>query len=107
MDSTAPWAERSPLGRLYDLDARILLLGVGHESSTSLHLAEHRATWRSKRRTAFGSPVMIEGHATLAGGPGSRCRRQRLPRLGAAFERDTQHVAIGCVAGATARLIPM
>jgi aminoglycoside 3-N-acetyltransferase len=35
--------ERSPLGRLYELDAQILLLGVGHDRNTSLHLAEARA----------------------------------------------------------------
>lgn len=35
--------EASPLGRLYQADARILLLGVGWESCTALHLAEHRA----------------------------------------------------------------
>jgi aminoglycoside 3-N-acetyltransferase len=35
--------ERSPLARLYDLDADVLLLGVGHNRNTSLHLAEYRA----------------------------------------------------------------
>ncbi|SDZ25849.1 aminoglycoside 3-N-acetyltransferase [Micromonospora pattaloongensis] len=34
--------ERSPLARLYELDADVLLLGVGHDSNTSLHLAEYR-----------------------------------------------------------------
>ncbi|SCG78210.1 aminoglycoside N(3)-acetyltransferase [Micromonospora humi] len=34
--------ETSPLGRLHDLDADVLLLGVGHGSNTSLHLAEYR-----------------------------------------------------------------
>ncbi|MEV7226838.1 MULTISPECIES: AAC(3) family N-acetyltransferase [Polymorphospora] len=34
--------DASPLGRLYDLDADVLLLGVGHDSNTSLHLAEYR-----------------------------------------------------------------
>jgi aminoglycoside 3-N-acetyltransferase len=29
-----------PLGRLYDLDAHILLVGVNHDRNTSLHLAE-------------------------------------------------------------------
>lgn len=29
-----------PFGRLYELDAYILLLGVGHDSNTSLHLAQ-------------------------------------------------------------------
>jgi aminoglycoside 3-N-acetyltransferase len=34
--------ERSPLGRLYELDGDVLLLGAGHGSNTSLHLAEYR-----------------------------------------------------------------
>jgi aminoglycoside N3'-acetyltransferase len=35
--------EHSPLARLYDLGAQVLLLGVGHANNTSLHLAEGRA----------------------------------------------------------------
>ncbi|MFP4643856.1 MAG: aminoglycoside N(3)-acetyltransferase [Spirochaetales bacterium] len=35
--------EGSPLRHLYDRNARVLLLGVGYECCTSLHLAEHRA----------------------------------------------------------------
>jgi aminoglycoside 3-N-acetyltransferase len=34
--------ERSPLGRLYDCDADILLLGVGFEVCSAFHLAEYR-----------------------------------------------------------------
>ncbi|WP_410811352.1 aminoglycoside N(3)-acetyltransferase [Micromonospora sp. 067-2] len=34
--------EGSPLARLYELDADVLLLGVGHGVNTSLHLAEYR-----------------------------------------------------------------
>lgn len=34
--------ERSPLGRIYDLDGYVLLLGAGHGSNTSMHLAEYR-----------------------------------------------------------------
>jgi aminoglycoside 3-N-acetyltransferase len=99
--------ERSPLGRLYDLDARILLLGVGHDRNTSLHLAEHRTRWSGKKTAVFGSPVTIE------------CARRWLVvedlayddsdfgRLGADFERDMTRVTIGRVATATARLMPM
>jgi len=32
----------SPLGKIYGLDGDVLLLGVGHDSNTSLHLAEYR-----------------------------------------------------------------
>src|SRR5215467_6186758 len=35
--------EGSPLGRIYDLDGWVLLLGVGYDSNTSFHLAEYRA----------------------------------------------------------------
>ncbi|WP_326696363.1 AAC(3) family N-acetyltransferase [Streptomyces sp. NBC_01754] len=34
--------EASPLARLYEADARILLLGTGYESCTAFHLAEYR-----------------------------------------------------------------
>ena len=46
----------SPLGRLYDLDADVLLLGVGHDSNTSLHLAEYRVP--DPPRTQQGSAVL-------------------------------------------------
>lgn len=38
----AGMGDNSPLGRLYDLDANVLLLGTGHASNSSFHLAEHR-----------------------------------------------------------------
>lgn len=33
----------SPIGRAYDLDAQVLLLGVGHDANTTVHLAENLA----------------------------------------------------------------
>ena len=38
-----PMGEFSPLATLYDLDAQVLLIGVGWQSNTSLHLAEERS----------------------------------------------------------------
>ncbi|MFC7080964.1 aminoglycoside N(3)-acetyltransferase [Halorussus caseinilyticus] len=35
--------EESPLAAVYDRDGTILMLGTGHDTNTSLHLAEHRA----------------------------------------------------------------
>lgn len=43
--------ERSPLARLYEADARILLLRVGFEVCSALHLAEYRTTPPPPRRT--------------------------------------------------------
>ena len=53
--------ETSPLGRLYDLDAQVVLLGVGHAHDTSLHLAEHRASWPGKTTIREGAPVQRDG----------------------------------------------
>lgn len=43
--------ERSPLARLYDADALVLLLGVGYDRCTAFHLAEYRYTGTPPRRT--------------------------------------------------------
>jgi aminoglycoside N3'-acetyltransferase len=35
-----PHIPASPVGRVHDLDGQVLLLGVGHDANTTLHLAE-------------------------------------------------------------------
>jgi aminoglycoside 3-N-acetyltransferase len=42
--------EESPLAALYAADAWILLLGVGFDRCTALHLAEHRLPWAPSTR---------------------------------------------------------
>ncbi|HEY3062334.1 MAG TPA: AAC(3)-IV family aminoglycoside N-acetyltransferase [Chloroflexota bacterium] len=37
---TPPHRLESPVGRVYELDGQVLLLGVGHDADTTLHLAE-------------------------------------------------------------------
>jgi aminoglycoside 3-N-acetyltransferase len=53
--------EGSPLARLYELDAKVLLLGVGHGNNTSLHLGEHRAEYSGKRTITKRSPLLVDG----------------------------------------------
>ena len=55
------FGERSPLARLYDLDAHVLLAGVGHGNNTAIHLGESRARFPSKRRVVEGAPVLQGG----------------------------------------------
>jgi aminoglycoside N3'-acetyltransferase len=50
-----PHRYESPIGRVYDLDGQVLLLGVGHEADTSLHLAEMLA----------GVPYRVPKHCTV------------------------------------------
>ncbi|MDE0553016.1 MAG: AAC(3) family N-acetyltransferase [Candidatus Poribacteria bacterium] len=53
--------ENSPLARIYDLDGSVLLLGVGHSSNTSIHLAEYRADFPTKRVVRESAPISQEG----------------------------------------------
>jgi aminoglycoside N3'-acetyltransferase len=39
----------SPVGRIYELDGQVLLLGVGHDANTTVHLAESIAGVRYRR----------------------------------------------------------
>lgn len=60
-----PHIPASPVGRVHDLDGQVLLLGVGHDANTTLHLAELLAAvpYRLlKSCTIFqhGRPVRIE-----------------------------------------------
>lgn len=57
------FGEASPLARVYDLDGSLLLLGVGHDSNSSLHLAEHRADWPKS---------MLNDGAAVQAGDGAR-----------------------------------
>ena len=53
--------EGSPLARIYDLDGFVLLLGVGHDSNTSMHLAEYRATFSTKCIVQEAAPILTAG----------------------------------------------
>ena len=52
------FGDGSPIGKLYELDGLVLLIGVGYDKNTSLHLADVRADYpgmeRIKRRKAQG-----------------------------------------------------
>jgi aminoglycoside N3'-acetyltransferase len=45
-----PHGTDSPVGRVHGLDGQILLIGVGHDANTTVHLAEHIAGVRYRRR---------------------------------------------------------
>jgi aminoglycoside 3-N-acetyltransferase len=58
--------DSSPLGRLYEIDARVVLIGVGHGNNTSLHLAEHRAVGGDGGNGGGGevpmaAPMLVDG----------------------------------------------
>jgi aminoglycoside 3-N-acetyltransferase len=54
------FGERSPLARVRDRDGDVLLLGTGHGSNTSLHLAEHHVP-DPRRETSSAALMTPEG----------------------------------------------
>jgi aminoglycoside 3-N-acetyltransferase len=44
-----PHGLASPVGRVYELDGQVLLLGVDHDANTTVHLAENMAAVRYRR----------------------------------------------------------
>jgi aminoglycoside 3-N-acetyltransferase len=52
----------SPVGRVCELDGQVLLLGVGHDANTTIHLAESLAGVRYRRRKYV--TVVKEGKPT-------------------------------------------
>ena len=45
----------SPVGRVYELDGQVLLLGVGHDANTTIHLAESLAVFGTGARSTSPS----------------------------------------------------
>jgi len=62
-----PYSPHSPLARVHELDGRVLLLGVGHDANTTVHLAE----------ILSGVPYRVPKHITIEFGR----RRMRIDYL--------------------------
>lgn len=98
------FGEGSPLARLYDLGAQVLLLGVGYDRCSCFHLAEHRAPGA----VAFddGAPVLENGRRVWKTLKYVEAVDEEFPAIGAAFER-AGGARVGPVGSAAARLFPI
>ncbi|MFJ8502513.1 aminoglycoside N(3)-acetyltransferase [Streptomyces avermitilis] len=103
LDGHAPdcrLGERSPLARLAERGARVLLLGAGYDTCTSFHLAEYR----------IPSPLVEVGRPAAGGGwevvTEVAISSERFDELGHDFERD-RPVVRGTVGAADVRLFPV
>jgi aminoglycoside 3-N-acetyltransferase len=96
--------EHSPLGAVYRLDGKVLLLGCGHDSNTSLHLAE----WRQKAppRAVKGASVRRpDGSSEWISWTDVADKTDDFEQIGAAFEVAVG-LSVGPVGDAEARLTP-
>jgi len=98
--------ERSPLARIYELDGWVLLLGVGHQNNSSIHLAEYRADFPGKRNRPNGAPLVIDGARRWVEILDIDIDESDFGRIGEAFTRETGHVRSGRIGSAPAQLMP-
>lgn len=98
--------EQSPLARLYDLNGYVLLLGVGHNRNTSIHLAEYRANFPGKRTVSTAAPVLVDGQRQWVRFQVLDYNDEDFMTIGADFAAATGLVHEGKVGQATALLVP-
>lgn len=81
--------EHSPLARLYDLGGHVLLLGVGYDNNSSLHLAEYRSEYPWKTIEKEGAPVLVEGKRQWVEFDELDLVSDDFEQIGQAFEKNT------------------
>ena len=80
-----PLGEDSPLARLYELEAKVLLLGVGYGRNTSFHLGEYRAP--GKKETVDGGPIKENGERIWKEYKDIKFRDDKFEEMGEEFEK--------------------
>jgi aminoglycoside 3-N-acetyltransferase len=101
---TSGLGEDSPLARIYDLDGKILLLGVNHYNNTSLHLAEYRSKFASKKYVKNGSAMFLKNERSWVEYEDLDHNSDDFEQLGIDFEAEIKYTP-GKVGIGEARLI--
>lgn len=98
------FGEGSPLDKLYQLNGSVLLIGVGHDKNTSLHLAETRADFSSKHTVNESSAVMVDGKREWITYPTQAVDDSDFVKLGTEYEAEMK-IAVGRIGNAEVRLL--
>ncbi len=98
--------EDSPVAHLYNLDGYVLLLGVGYDSNTVMHLAEYRANFPGKQRITQACAMLVHGIRQWVQYQPLQLDDEDFPQIGAAFEAaHPEAVREGKVGEAQSKLI--
>ncbi len=97
--------EGSPLAAIHRLGGHVLLLGVRHESNTSLHLAERRAFGAAQITIKTGAPLMERGQRVWKTFEEPDVDSDDFAALGEHLESRRGLVTKGLVGNAVARLM--
>ena len=86
-DMSNIFGDGSPIGKLYELDAYVLLIGVGYDKNTSLHLADARAEYEGKRFCTEHSAVTENGKRVWKAYDTLYVDGEDFEQIGSAFEK--------------------
>lgn len=93
--------EKSPLAKMYEKDAKILLIGAGYNSTTAFHLAEYRA--KKYKIVEQESPVKINGERKWVKYKDIEFKTEVFENIGLKFE-EKENVIISNIGQAESRL---
>ena len=80
------FGEGSPIAKLYELDGSVLLIGVGYDKNTSLHLADARAQYPGKHDSIEHSAIWENGQRVWKEYSTLYVDGEDFPAIGEAFE---------------------
>lgn len=91
------FGDSSPIGRLYELDGSVLLIGVGYDKNTSLHLADVRAEYPGKHMVTESSAIKIDGQRVWKSYETLAVDGEDFTEIGEAFEQTgkVRHAPLG------------
>ncbi|MBQ7200728.1 MAG: AAC(3) family N-acetyltransferase [Eubacterium sp.] len=98
------FGDSSPIGKLYELDGEVLLIGVDYDKNTSIHLADVRADYPGKHNCIEHSAVMENGKRIWKEYETLFVDGEDFIQIGASFEQ-TYHVRKSKLGNADLRLM--
>ena len=98
------FGEGSPIARLYELGGKVLLLGVGYDKNTSMHLADVRAEYAGKHNCTQYSAIMENGKRVWKRYDTLFVDGEDFEEIGKAFE-ESNPVSKGVIGEAEIRLM--
>ncbi|MGW7264861.1 aminoglycoside N(3)-acetyltransferase [Streptomyces sp. NPDC054842] len=101
-------AAHGPLGRLWDMDATVLLLGTPWQKCTALHLAEYATAYPGRRAGRWAVPAPdAHGRTSWREVPELLVWEGDFDALGDAYEAAGRPLTTARVGGALCRAVPL
>jgi aminoglycoside 3-N-acetyltransferase len=87
----APFCQDSALEKVYSLDGRVLLIGVGHLNNTILHYAEYKADLQNIPRVSRAAALLENGERVWKTWEEIDHDSEDFPEIGEAYERSIRY----------------